>query len=163
MSKLWSLVITHKLRMLWTDDRLKNPRTILFFLVLCCPWWVCLQNPGFALLHSGETTAKLIRQCSIFTLSLPPTLVLLGDGHECVPREGPAGGLPYQGQPGPDCVPTGHGANGWEPHRRAGWHSAQPFQKVPAPAKPVCTQPVRISHSHDLLTPIFSLICSTLK
>lgn len=36
--------------------------------------------------------------------------VVPGDRSERVPGEGPAGGVPHQGQPGPRGVPAGHGA-----------------------------------------------------
>lgn len=53
-----------------------------------------------------------------------------GHRSERVPREGPAGGVPHQGQPGPGGVPTGYGAGQREPHRRAGWDLTQPLQEV---------------------------------
>lgn len=52
---------------------------------------------------------------------------LLGDWAERVPWEGPACGVPHEGQPGPDRVPTGNGAHWREPHRGAGGHPAQPL------------------------------------
>lgn len=53
-----------------------------------------------------------------------------GHGGERVPREGPAGGVPHQGQQGPGGVPAGDGAGQREPHRRAGRRPAQPLQEV---------------------------------
>lgn len=53
-----------------------------------------------------------------------------GHGTERVPRKGPAGGLPHQGQQGPGGVPAGDGAGQREPRRRAGGRLAQPLQEV---------------------------------
>lgn len=55
-----------------------------------------------------------------------------GDRSERLPGEGPAGGVPHQGQQGPGGVPAGHGARPRQPHRRAGRHLAQPLQEVSA-------------------------------
>lgn len=55
-----------------------------------------------------------------------------GHGGERVPGEGPAGGVPHQGQQGPGGVPPGDGASQREPHRRAGRRLAQPLQEVSA-------------------------------
>lgn len=151
------MVITH-MHMWWIDIRLMD---YCLFRSCVCHWWVWQH------FHIQGRKQQTSLDCSVFTFPLLLALVLPGDGRECVPREGPAGGLPHQGQPGPDCVPAGHGASGWEPHRRAGWHPAQPFQKVPAQAKPVHTgKHISLSassHRHDFLTPIFSLLCSMLK
>lgn len=62
-----------------------------------------------------------------------------GHGGERVPREGPAGGVPHQGQPRPGGVPAGDGASQREPHRRAGGRLAQPLQEV-------STQPGEVIH-----------------
>lgn len=40
----------------------------------------------------------------------PPSLAVPGDRSERVPREGPAGCVPHQGQQGPGGVSAGHGA-----------------------------------------------------
>lgn len=66
------------------------------------------------------------RVCSWLKVSISVS----GHRSERVPREGPAGGVPHQGQQGPGGVPARHGAGHREPHRRAGWRLTQPLQEV---------------------------------
>lgn len=63
---------------------------------------------------------------SVFNCVCPFSLYLCipGDRAERVPREGPAGCVPHQGQQGSRGVPAGYGACQWEPHRGASWHPA---------------------------------------
>lgn len=74
------------------------------------------------------TCLSVFNRALSFSRSLPGAVP--GDWSERVPREGPAGCVPHQGQQGPRCVPAGHGACQWEPHRGAGWHLTQPLQEV---------------------------------
>lgn len=66
----------------------------------------------------------------VFMHVCPSSLSVPGYRGECVPWEGPAGCVPHQGQQGPGGVPAGHGALHRESHWGAGWHPAQPLQKV---------------------------------
>lgn len=72
----------------------------------------------------------IVSSLALFSLSLSVSGAVPGDWSERVPREGPAGCVPHQGQQGPRGVPAGHGACQWEPHRGAGWHLTQPLQEV---------------------------------
>lgn len=92
--------------------------------------------------HLTRILANSLVPVSLFVcLWLKISVSVSGDGSERVPWEGPAGGLPHQGQQGPGGVSAGHGAGQREPHRRAGGHLAQPLQEVSTPLEEVVRPP----------------------
>lgn len=83
------------------------------------------------LVHSlVDSLVCIFLQAVFVCLCLKISVSVSGHGSERVPREGPAGGVPHQGQQGPGGVPAGDGAGQREPHRRAGRRLTQPFQEV---------------------------------